>query len=195
MGFSRYFLSAVRIAAQLLPVTSALARWLSEIETSRLVERLDRLDDPLIKYGLGAKNLSQILYSLVQSQPQDIPTTHVDWTPELAPLIKELRHFEADGLITGSHAVTGEFKAGLRLNRGFIVYLALIHRERRECEKLVQLLENAKGPLNGRDLKKSINLPLTVIDAFFQEYENMGQGFKSKEIGSSTYIPKPEPRS
>ena len=113
---------------------------------------------------------------------------------ELAPFIKELRYFEADGLISGSHTVTGEFKAGLRLNPGFVVYLALISADHPTCEKLVQLIEDAKHPLNGRDLTKSTNLPLTVVDAFFRHYENMGQGFKSKEIGSSTYLPKPDPR-
>ena len=194
MGFSQHFVSAVKIAAQLLPVTSALAQWLGEIETSRLVDRLDRLEDPLTKYGPRAKELSQVLYSLVELQPQDIPTTHLDWTPELAPFIKELRYVESDGLISGSHTVSREFEAGLRMNPGFIVYLALICGSRRECEKLVQLIEDAKQPLNGRNLAKLIELPLTVIDTFFRQYENMGQGYKSQQIGSSTYIPKQQPR-
>ena len=173
----------MKVAAQLLPLTSALAQWLNEIETSRLFERLDRLENPLAKYGARARELSQLLYSLVELQPQDIPMTHLDWNPELAPLIKELRLLEADELISGSHTVTGEFEVGLRINSGFIVYLALINGKQRECEKLVELLEEGKEPLDGQHLKKSINLPITVIDAFFQEYENMGQGFKSKEIG------------
>ena len=193
MGFSQNFVSAVKIAAQLLPVTSALAQWLSEIETSRMIERLDRLEDPLTKYGPRAKDLSQILYSLIQAQAQDVPTTHVDWSSTLAPLIKDLRYFEADGLVAGSHAITEEFKAGLRLNPGFIVYLALLYGDREATEKLVQLLNDAKEPIDGIALKKSINLPLTVIDAFFREYENRGQGFKSKTIGTSTYLPKPAP--
>jgi hypothetical protein len=191
MGFSQNFVSAVKIAAQLLPVTSALAQSLSEIETSRMIERLDRLEDPLVKYGPQAKELSQILFALIQAQAQDVPTTHLDWSSKLAPLIKELRHFEADELVTGSHAITGEFQGGLRVNPGFAVYLALLHGDREATEKLVQLLNDAKEPVDGIALKKSINLPLTVIDASFQEYENRGQGFKSKTIGTSTYLPKP----
>jgi hypothetical protein len=191
MRFSHNFVAAVKVAAQLLPVTSALAQWLNEIETSRIIERLDQLEDPLTNYGPGAKELSQILYSLIQAQ--HVPTIHLDWSSKLAPLIKELRYFEADGLVTGSHAITGEFEAGLRLNSGFIVYLALLYGKREEIERLVDLLNDAKEPLDGIEVEKSINLPLTVIDSFFREYENQGQGFKSKTIGTSTYLPKPGP--
>jgi hypothetical protein len=197
VNFSAKFVAAVKVAAQLLPVTSALAQWLSEIETSRMVERLERLEDPLARYGPRVHELSQTLYSLIRGQQQDVPTTHLDWTPELKPFIKELRHLEADGLLVGSHALGlgGEFRAGFRLNPGFIVYLALLHAESEESEKLIQILDDAKHPLNGVDVKKSVNLPLTVIDSYFEEYENRGQGFKSNTIGSSLYLPKGDPPS
>ncbi len=79
----------------------------------------------------------------------------------------------------------GEFKAGLRLNRGFVVYLALLL-----IERLATAIDEATVQLNGRELQKSIELPLTVIDSFFDDYVSRGQGFKSQETGSSLYIPK-----
>jgi hypothetical protein len=194
------FLAAVRIALQLLPGGSALAQAISEWEAVRVNTRLeqlekgflDRIVEPLAKYGPRAKELSAILYSLIQTQPQDIPTTHLSWNPALEPFKKELRYMDADELLRGSHAlgVGGEYKAGFRLNRGFIVYLALVHDDREMIEKLTDALDAAIAPLNGRELQKTIELPLTVIDSFFDDYVNRGQGLKSKAIGSSLYIPK-----
>jgi hypothetical protein len=89
MTASQKLVAAVRVVAQLLPTTSALAQWLNEIETSRILERLDKLEDPLTRYGRGAKELSRKLYALVEAQAQDVPTTHVDYTPDLKPFIKE----------------------------------------------------------------------------------------------------------
>ncbi len=151
-----------------------------------------RLGEPLAKYGGQAKELSAVLYSLVQTQPQDVPTTHLDWDSRLEPFKKELRHMEADGLLRGSHAMGpgGEFKAGLRLNRGFVVYLALLHDMSQLIERLATAIDEATVQLNGRELQKSIELPLTVIDSFFDDYVSRGQGFKSQETGSSLYIPK-----
>lgn len=193
MTASQEFVAAVRVAAQLLPITSALAQWLNEIETSRILERLEKLEDPLTRYGPKARELSKKLCALVESQPQDVPTTHVEYTADLAQFIKELRRFEADALVTGSHAMTEEFAAGLRLTPGLVVYLALLYGNRESIEKLIDLLDHAKEPLDGIQVRKSINLPLTVINSFFQEYENRGQGFTSKTIGSSMYLPKPNP--
>lgn len=148
-------------------------------------------------------NVEKVLYTLVQAQPQDHPTTHIDFVPSLKPFIKELRRYEAAGSITGSHALgaDGEFGAGLRLKSAFLVELARRNENPATIAKLEGLIESAEEPLNGIEVQKSVRLPLTVIDAFFNEYEAQGQGLKSREIGSSLYIPNtlddspPNPRS
>lgn len=147
---------------------------------------------PLAQYGPKAEELSKVLYSLLEAQPQNQPpTNHLDWTPQLRPFIKELRHLEADGLLDGSHAVNEEFSGGLRLNHSLIVDLAVLHDDPKQLAKLEDILDNAKDQVLATDIKKSIDLPITVIDAFFSMYERQGQGYKSKEIGSSRYFPKP----
>ncbi|HEV2047116.1 MAG TPA: hypothetical protein VGQ95_11020 [Chthoniobacterales bacterium] len=148
---------------------------------------------PLRHSSSQREELEETLYSLVKKQSQDHPTTHIEFAPALKPFIKELRRYEAAGAITGSHAlgVDGEFAAGLRIKSAFLVELARLNEDPKEIAKLEEIIECAKGPLNGLELRKSVCLPLTVIDAFFNEYEAQGQGLKSKEIGSSLYIPKP----
>jgi hypothetical protein len=187
------FVSAVKIAAQVLPVTSALAQWISEIETSKIVGRLDRLEDPLAKYGDRINELTKELYSFVEKQPQDVPSTHLDWKPQLESFKKEILYLEADGLLTGSHRLEsgGEFGMGFRLFPGFIALLAVLHADRTEINKLVETIEDARTALNGKELRQTINLPLAVIDAFFTKYSEQGQGLKPGERGTSIYIPHP----
>ncbi len=137
-----------------------------------------------------------MLYSLVQAQPQELPaTTHLDWNPILTPFLKELRSFAAADFLTGSHTIGpgGEFGAGFRLKPAFIVKLAVLHDDRTEISKLTEALDHATNQLVGSELRKSINLPITVIDAFFTDYEQRGQGYKSGQIGESVYIPKARP--
>lgn len=149
-------------------------------------------DRPIRQSSSERKELEKLLYSLIKAQPQDHPTTHIDFAPSLKPFIKELRRHEAAGAITGSHTIgaDGEFSAGLRLKSSFLVELARLNEDPNTLAKLEELIESAKEPLNGIELRKSVRLPLTIIDAFFNEYEAQGQGLKSREIGSSLYIPK-----
>ncbi|HEY4257967.1 MAG TPA: hypothetical protein VGM66_12195 [Candidatus Udaeobacter sp.] len=60
MSIKNWFVPAVKIAAQALPGTAALSQWLDEIATSRIVERLDRLEDPLTKYSGPSKTVSPL---------------------------------------------------------------------------------------------------------------------------------------
>lgn len=147
---------------------------------------------PLAKYGTETEALTKLLYSLIKEQPQNQPpTNHFDWTPKLEPFTGELRALEADSLLDGSHTINKEFSHGFRLNHSLIVDLAVLHDDAKQLAKLEELLDNAKEQLLASDIKKSVNLPITVIDAFFSMYERQGHGHKSKEIGVSRYIPKP----
>lgn len=185
-----YFSSILKIAAQAFPLTAALAQWLSEIEAAEVDARLSRLEDPLAKYGPGARELCRILYSLIRAQPQDVATNHLDWTGELQPFLKEMRHFEADGLLKGSHTVGGPaFAHGFRLGSAFTVYLATLHEEPTKLGAIAEQIENATQQLNGFTLQQSTGVPLMVINALFADYAARGQGVKSETIGSSIYIP------
>ena len=109
----------------------------------------------------------------------------------LKPFIGELRRYEAAGALTGSHAlgVDGEFRGGLRLKSAFVVHLAHSNEDPGKIANLTRTIDQATVPLNGFALHRSVQLPLTVVDAFFNEYEAQGHGLKSKEIGSSLYSP------
>jgi hypothetical protein len=185
------FISAVKIAAQAfvpLPLGPMLAQWISDLQSAPLNERLDRLEDPLAKYGPRAKDLARVLYRSIQIQEH--PTTHLDITPELKRFVRELNHFEADGLVTGLHAINGDYKEGLRLtNSAFIVYLAVLNETEAKIVKISEIMDEATTPLSGVEIRKSIDLPLTVINAFFRKYEEMGQGVTSNEVGGSSYTP------
>jgi hypothetical protein len=186
---SNKFISAVKIAAQAFPpFAPMLAQWISELESVTINERLNRLEDPLAKYGPRAKELVRVLYRLIQAQKY--PTTRLDITPELKPFVRELNYFEADGLLIGSHTIDGDYKEGLRLtNAAFIVYLAVLNEDEAKITKISEIMDEVTKPLNGAKIGKSIDLPLIVINAFFKKYEEMGQGLVSNEVGSSVYSP------
>jgi hypothetical protein len=192
VSLSDKFVSAVKIAAQSLPVTAALSQWLDEIDAGKIKARLARLEDPLANHGPRAKELTKVLYSLIQAQPQNHPTDHFDRVPQLEPFIKELRHFEACGFLTGSHAMGpgGVFAAGFRFNNApFIILLALTFDDPEENARLAEIIDGTETPLDGVELRKSVNLPLLVIDAYFDGYAARGQGNKSEENGKPVYLP------
>lgn len=192
MSTADKFVSVVKIAAQSLPVTAALSQLLDEIDSGKIKARLARLEDPLANHGPRAKELTKALYWLIQAQPQDHPSDHIDWSPELEPFIKELRHFESCGFLTGSHAMGpgGVFKVGFRLNNAaFIILLALTFDDPQENARLAEIVDGTKTPLNAVELRKSVHLPLLVIDAYFDSYAERGQGHKSGEVGRSVYLP------
>jgi hypothetical protein len=152
MSFWEKFVAAVKISGQMLPCTAMLSQWLDEIDTGRMKARLDRLEDPLAKYGPKARELMRVLYAIIRAQ--DHPTTSVEWTSALDPFRKELRYLEAAGFLDGDHAVTGEFAKGLRLsNAGFIIDLALLYDDPAKVIKVNETIENSKSRLNGIDLE------------------------------------------
>jgi hypothetical protein len=189
MSIGEKFVSAVKVAAQVTPLTAMMSQALDEIDSARVKARLDRLEDPLAQYGPRTKNLMTQLYSKVKAQ--GCATTRIEWDPVFAPFRKELRQLEAAGFLEGRHAVTGEFAEGLRLsNPGFIIDLALLFDDPAKSAKLNEIIDGAKQRLSGRELAVAIGLPLTVINAFFQQYQRLGLGITSAAIGEFHYIPR-----
>ncbi|MGH7990755.1 MAG: hypothetical protein ACREDS_11280 [Limisphaerales bacterium] len=185
------FVSIVKIAAAGFPSTAVLSQWLSEIEAAKTDERIRILENPLSKYGQKAPELCRLIYKKIQDL--DYLTNQIKWSVDFEPYKKDLRHFEADSLLKGSHTIgsDGEFRMGFRLIKPqFVIYLAMLNGNSGACEKLVEQIESSITPLNGAKLKDELEIPLFVIDSFFAHYEAIGQGLKSKTIGESIYLPK-----
>jgi hypothetical protein len=185
------FSAVLKIAAQAFPLTGVLAQWLSEIEAAEIEARVAHLEDPLADYGPNARELCRVLYAMVKALPQDRVTNHVDWTPELQPFMKVLRHFDADRLVIGSHAMGsgGAFAAGFRITAPFAVYLATLHEDPATLAGVMARINDAVDSVSGFELQRSTGLPLMVVDALFADFERRGQGVTSKTIGASVYIP------
>jgi hypothetical protein len=182
------FGSILKILAQLSPVAAMGAQWLSEIEASEMDARIARLEDPLSRYGERGRDACAALYELIRRHREEL-SNHLDFETELHPFANELHAFEADGLLTGSHAVTGAFAAGLRLKPAFIVYLATLFDDPRKLEGLSETIGDATSDLDGRALHRTTGLPLSVVDAFLADAAKRGRGLKSQEIGSSFFMP------
>jgi hypothetical protein len=179
--------SIVTIAWSVVPLTALLSQWVREIQLQG-VSAPESLNYPVAKFGPWTMDLIEELYSLVRAQQHS--TTAIEWTPALDLYRKELRSLEAAGFLKGRHAITADFGKGLRLtNGGFIIDLALLCDDPLKAVKLNEIVEGAKKSLNGAQLSLSSGLPLIVVNAFFQKYEQMGQGTASRTIGESQYIP------
>ena len=181
-------LSVVKIAWRIVPFTAMLSGWLREIQLHGLIATPDAAGDPFAKYGPRARDLMRELYSLIRAQKHS--TTAIEWSDAFYGFRDELWSFEEAAFLKGRHMPRAPFGEGLRLsNAGFIIDLALLCDDPVKSIKLNEILEGSKERLNGGSLSDSIGLPLVVINAFFRQYEQKGQGITSKTIGESHYIP------
>ena len=168
MSIAEKFVSAVKIAAQVMPFTAMMSQALDDIETGRIKARLDRLGDPLAKYGSRTKELMAGLYSKVQAG--DYASTVIDWDPAFDSFGKELRELAAAGFLQAQHVVGAQSAKGIRLtNPGFIIDLALLFDNPAKSAKLNEMIDKSKQPLEGRQLAAAVELPVTVVNAFFKK--------------------------
>lgn len=72
------------------------------------------------------------------------------------------------------------------------MYMCALAEDKQKMEALMKTVDDCpKGKwLDGKQIQKSLGLPLPVIQAVFDIYESKGYGQCSKEKGSSKYLAK-----
>ncbi len=173
----------------MIPGSAALLQVVNEFEAAAVARRLDKLEDPLARFGLDMDSLCSVFYAAVRSSEN--VTNRIPWNDDYSPYLKLLHRLEANSLIEGDPALFNRnpFERGIRLRPRFVIHLASYYGDARLCGEMADKMESLQTAATGHRIQEQLPLPLMVIDAFFSVYEEEGQGIKSKEIGSSYYVP------
>jgi len=183
-----WFTSFVKVAGASFPVTSSLVQFLSEIEACEIQGRIRRLEDPISGLHPDINRLSEILYNSIKVTDD----LHFELEDDIyEKYSRVLACLQSEGLIKGHHSLGGRFTGGLSIaDPSYIIYMCVLFEDAKKMEVLYQQVDGCSvgTSLNGKDIKKSIGLPLPVIRAAFQIFEAKGYGICSREMGSVFYI-------
>ena len=186
-----WLLSIVRIAGASFPVASSLVQLQAEIDSKALLERVDRLEDPVSYLHNDVPELSRLIYQKLKL----VNLAKLDFNDDFYnKYSRALAALESHGYIKGGHVLgKKKYAAGIRLvDPSYIMYLCALEEDDDKMTSLIKVVDGCKVGewLDGNNIQKSINLPLPVIKAVFDIYESKGYGLCSKEIGSTKYMGK-----
>lgn len=185
-----WLLSILKIAGASFPVASSIVQFLAEAESKALMERMDRLEDPVSCIHDDVPELSRLIYRKLKLEK----LAKLDFDDEFyKKYSRALAALESHGFIQGGHALGKKYAAGIRLvDPSYIMYLCALEEDGKKMESLIKVVKDCEVGkwLYGENIQTSINLPLRVIKAVFDIYESKGYGLCSKEIGSTKYMGK-----
>jgi len=185
-----WFFSIIRVAGASFPVSSSLVQLQSEIDSKALLERVEKLEDPVSFLHDDVPALSKVIYHKLKSQE----STKLLFSDEFySKYSRPLAVLESHGFVKGCHAIGKRYAAGIRLcDPSFIMYLCAIAEDKNKMQELLKIVDSCEVGkwLDGKKIKADVELPLPVIKAVFDIYESKGYGLCSKTIGAVQYIGK-----
>ncbi len=185
-----WFISIIRVAGASFPVASSLVQLQSEIDSKALLDRVDKLEDPISYLHDDLPELSRHIYKRLKTNN----SSKLDFDDEFyKKYSRALAVLESQGYVKGGHALGKNYAAGIRLiDPSYIMYLCALEEDSEKMESLVKIVDkcNIGEWLNGDDIQLSLSLPIPTIKAVFDIYESKGYGLCSKEIGSCKYVGK-----
>ncbi|MEA2039507.1 MAG: hypothetical protein U9N82_06705 [Thermodesulfobacteriota bacterium] len=185
-----WFFSIIRVAGASFPVSSSLVQLQSEIDSKALLERVQKLEDPVSVLHDDVPALAKAIYHKLKSQD----STKLLFDDEFySKYSRSLAILETQGFIKGRHAVGDKYMSDIRLcDPSFIMYLCAIGEDKSRMEDLLKIVDSCEVGkwLDGKHIKSDIELPLPVIKAVFDIYESKGYGQCSKTIGAVRYMGK-----
>lgn len=183
-------MSIVRVVGSSFPATSWLVQLQAEINSKELLERLDKLEDPISYLHKDVPELSRLIYQKLKLVNSD--SVRLTFNDEFYNKYdRALATLESQGYIKGGHIQGKKYAVGIRLvDPSYIMYLCVLEEDGEKMSSLIKVVDNCKNGecLDGNKIQKSIDLPLPVIKAVFNMYELKGYGWCSKEIGSIRYM-------
>jgi len=185
-----WLMSIVRIAGASFAGASSLVQFQAEIDSKALLQRVSKLEDPISNLHELVPEVSKHIYDEIRSTDSNrVEFDESFYEKYSRPLVA----LESQGFIKGSHDLIKSFVAGLRVtDPSFIMYLCALAEDKYKMEALIKSVDDCpKGEwLNGKTIQESLGLPLPVVQAVFNIYEEKGYGLCSKEIGASQYMGK-----
>lgn len=185
-----WFISIVKIAGASFPVASSLVQLHSEIESGALLRRLEKLEDPVSFLHEDVPALSKLIYQELKSKESNNLSLDDEFYSKYS---RPLATLETKGYIEGIHTLGNRYYGGIYLcDPSFIMYLCALSENKNKMEELIQLVDACEVGrwIDGKGIKKDLDLPLPVIKAVFDIYESKGYGLCSKSIGVYKYMGK-----
>lgn len=183
-----WFMSIMKVAGASFPVSSSIVQFLSEIESEKIKERLEKLEDPISNLHSDIPQLSELIYKKLSAEN----STSLEFSDEFyQKYSKPLATLEAKKYIKGNHTIGNRYQSGIQISEPtFIMYLCRIAEDEKKMNSLIGLVENCEFGkwLDGE--KIDLDLPLPVINAVFEIYESKGYGICSNEVGICRYMCK-----
>ncbi len=183
--------SIIKVIASSFPVGSSVVQIVSEYEATKINAKINKLLDPISLLHVDIKSLSEQIYKELKST--DSKCLFLDNDDFFIANPKPLAILEANGFIKLRKNINKSNPVGLYLgNKDFIAYLSGLYEDPTKITKLVHKIENCpKGEaLWGKKLKLELDLPLVLIDAFFEAYVAKGYGLTSLNTNESRYLSK-----
>jgi len=183
-----WIFSTLRIAGASFPVSSSFVQLQAELDSNLIQERIAKLEDPISYLHRDIPELSKIIYKKLKSENSinlDFDAIFYEKYNRPLAILNSMNY------LTTKHCLGSSYPIGIQLiDPTFIMYLCALDENNNKMELLVNAVDNGKpgGSLNGKDLQKSIQVPLPVINAIFSIYESKGYGIQSKEINSSVFL-------
>lgn len=180
----------IRAVGSSFPGAASLVQLNSEIESSNVRERLDRLEDPISSLHPDVPDVSSKIYQAVKSSNSNA----VDFGDEFySSSRRPLAALEAYGAIRGEHALSKQFACGVRVTSPtYMLYMAALFESSESMSKLISTVDACEPGkwLDGDSIASELSLPSPLVRSVFEIYRDKGYGLLSGELGSNKYMAK-----
>ena len=180
-----WLFSIVRIAGASFPGSASFVQLQGEIETKKILNRVQQLEDPISFLHEKAPEVSKRLYEKMKAEDSNLVEFEREFYEQYS---RPLAALESQGLIRGNHGLDNSYSAGiLFIDPSYIMYMCALCEDPTKMETLFKLVDECKprGFIDGK--KTGIDLPLPAIEAVFQIFESKGYGLYDQTIGVSHY--------
>ena len=183
-----WFSKLIRIAGVNFPGAAPLVQFQAELDSDKMAERLQKLEDPISYLQEDVQAASKAIYH--ESCVNDSANLNFDeefyakYSRPLAALTKQ-------SFISKKSVIGSRMPRGITLiDPTYIMYMCALAKDQNKMQEIVKIVDSCGiGKwLDGEKLKHEIGLPKYVIRAVFEIYEAKGYGFLSKTIGSCQYL-------
>lgn len=183
-----WFLKSVRIAGVNFPVAASFVQLQAEIDSAKIMSRIEMLEDPISYLHNDVPDLSKEIYKELITQ--DYPYIKLD-EPVYIKHSQALAILESKGLISKDMIIGSAIPIGVQItDPSYIIYMCALFEDTIKMQHLFDIVDACEQGkwLDGKVIKEAIDLPLPIIQAVFDIYESNGLGACSKEISSSKYM-------
>jgi hypothetical protein len=185
-----WLFSLIRIAGVAFPASASFVQWQAEISSKDLLERVQQLEDPVSFLHGDIPELSKLIYQSLRKNESPVLSFNDEFYDQYS---RALAALESQGYIESTRCLGNRHPVNIFLgDASFIMYMCALAEDKSKMARLFSSVDSCAVGLwlDGKKIKKEIDLPLPVILAMFEIFESKGIGYRSKEVGSAMYYAK-----